>query len=565
MLLACAVCVVTSCTPPVPGGNDNTADNLNDNGPGQDNPGQVVVTIVGDGTVDQVVIGDGFVRLTATPNSGWGFEGWSGDVNSSENPITVHPETDMAVTATFVELSPVDSDFDGVFDAEDRCPSTIAGLPVDGAGCAEYQRDTDGDGLTDDIDLCPGTPAGMPVDAVGCAADEQDADNDGVDNDLDQCPQTPAGSAVNAAGCAASQLDSDNDGVADDADNCPNTPAGTAVDSNGCPVIAGCIGATGNCFVVHPTAGCSDPSCCNAVCGEDDFCCRDSWDDNCVSLATAMCDGSPPPPGGGGGGPGGGGGTCGNNIVDPGEDCDPPDGTLCSSICRFICGNGILQGNEQCEPPNTAMCDAQCRWIVDNPVISPQGDWWSNQYILNSATGLLAFNSPETYRLDASGNLMTAFVSPNVSQIQTQIGGSVTVLNAAIPLGMMVDVFRISFGSFGTVTFRAKIDAFNLAINSTDQTTTWTFDYTVSVAIADPLFGDYTVSARLQGSQTGTVGGDPSQIVWTTITGADTYCDESFTCELCTDFGGTCDADECCVVPLDTTIIIPGTWIRSGG
>lgn len=42
------------------------------------------------------------VTLTATPEAGWRFEGWSGDHTGIENPATITITKDMAVTANFV-------------------------------------------------------------------------------------------------------------------------------------------------------------------------------------------------------------------------------------------------------------------------------------------------------------------------------------------------------------------------------------------------------------------------------------------------------------------------------
>ncbi|MCO7222880.1 OmpA family protein [Pleionea sp. CnH1-48] len=58
-----------------------------------------------------------------------------------------------------------DSDGDGVFDKDDQCPNTKAGVTVDVRGC---ELDSDGDGVVDSADKCPATPAGAKVDATGC-------------------------------------------------------------------------------------------------------------------------------------------------------------------------------------------------------------------------------------------------------------------------------------------------------------------------------------------------------------------------------------------------------------
>ena len=57
------------------------------------------------------------------------------------------------------------------------------------------------------------------------------------------------------------------------------------------------------------------------------------------------------------GGGGGGGGSCGNGVVNPGEECDPPNpGNGCSSSCRSeYCGNSVCDLREDC-----VNCDADC-------------------------------------------------------------------------------------------------------------------------------------------------------------------------------------------------------------
>jgi len=43
------------------------------------------------------------VTLTATPASGWAFAGWSGDITSSDNPLTITMDANISVTATFTQ------------------------------------------------------------------------------------------------------------------------------------------------------------------------------------------------------------------------------------------------------------------------------------------------------------------------------------------------------------------------------------------------------------------------------------------------------------------------------
>lgn len=62
---------------------------------------------------------------------------------------------------------------------------------------------------------------------------------------------------------------------------------------------------------------------------------------------------------------------CGNFTIDPGEDCDPPDGLYCSTTCHACttelgcvapsaCGNGTLDVGEACDPPNGTTCSSTC-------------------------------------------------------------------------------------------------------------------------------------------------------------------------------------------------------------
>ena len=64
------------------------------------------------------------------------------------------------------------------------------------------QMDSDNDGVSDANDRCPNTPAGTKVDANGCAVVvDGDDDRDGVLNSVDQCPHSKAGAVVGRDGC----------------------------------------------------------------------------------------------------------------------------------------------------------------------------------------------------------------------------------------------------------------------------------------------------------------------------------------------------------------------------
>ena len=60
---------------------------------------------------------------------------------------------------------------------------------------------------------------------------------------------------------------------------------------------------------------------------------------------------------------------CGNGTVDPGEQCDPPNGTTCDTECQnIVCGDGVRSGNEQCDDGNLVNldgCDSHCKLEQD--------------------------------------------------------------------------------------------------------------------------------------------------------------------------------------------------------
>ena len=53
-------------------------------------------------------------------------------------------------------------------------------------------------------------------------------------------------------------------------------------------------------------------------------------------------------------------GTCGDEVVGPGEDCDPPDNGICDATCHnrppAVCGNGVVEFGEGCDLPNGPYC-----------------------------------------------------------------------------------------------------------------------------------------------------------------------------------------------------------------
>lgn len=145
---------------------------------------------------------------------------------------------DVRVVGLFSYSPPVpkgiDSDNDGIFDPQDRCPMEPGVASSDPAkhGCPP---DKDGDGIVDTKDACIDVPGVGHEDPKknGCPSDR---DNDGIVDAKDACVDVPgvANAAPAKNGCPP---DKDEDGIIDAKDACVDDP-GVASDDpkkNGCP------------------------------------------------------------------------------------------------------------------------------------------------------------------------------------------------------------------------------------------------------------------------------------------------------------------------------------------
>ncbi|GMV15516.1 MAG: OmpA family protein [Polyangiaceae bacterium] len=119
-------------------------------------------------------------------------------------------------------VAPKDSDGDGFFDPQDKCP-TVAGVAPD--GCPP--PDSDKDGFIDPEDKCPTEPGIAPD---GCP--DKDPDKDGILDPEDKCPNE---AGVAPDGCP--DKDPDKDGILDPNDKCPKEPEtkNNYLDEDGCP------------------------------------------------------------------------------------------------------------------------------------------------------------------------------------------------------------------------------------------------------------------------------------------------------------------------------------------
>ena len=116
-----------------------------------------------------------------------------------------------------------DADLDGIQDSEDSCPDEKGYANL--KGCL----DRDYDGVIDPEDKCPDA---YGEGLMGCPnADETDLDGDGVTNETDLCPDLKG--MFTAKGCP----DGDGDGVKDELDACPDLYGSAEFD--GCPLALG--------------------------------------------------------------------------------------------------------------------------------------------------------------------------------------------------------------------------------------------------------------------------------------------------------------------------------------
>lgn len=166
--------------------------------------------------------------LTQRVNARFDFQDTLTQKRDVKNGLqTHHPAIQLGVSFVFERhakrMPRIDADYDGLFDADDKCP-TEGALTADGC---QVVVDTDGDGVFDPSDKCP-LEAGDLED--GCPS--RDLDKDGVLLPQDQCPEE---AGIAPTGCP--DLDPDKDGFIGDKDQCPKEPEirNGYEDSDGCP------------------------------------------------------------------------------------------------------------------------------------------------------------------------------------------------------------------------------------------------------------------------------------------------------------------------------------------
>lgn len=110
---------------------------------------------------------------------------------------------------------------------------------------------------------------------------------------------------------------------------------------------------------------------------------------------------------------------CGNGVVDPGEQCDPPNGSTCDSNCQnVVCGDGVRSGDEQCDDGNRTNldgCDSSCHFEQAQRAVAVQMSWGTDGFCTANALGsAIGSNAQQTLQGQinsavASGSMTLAF------------------------------------------------------------------------------------------------------------------------------------------------------------
>ena len=103
---------------------------------------------------------------------------------------------------------------------------------------------------------------------------------------------------------------------------------------------------------------------------------------------------------------------CGNGTLDPGEQCDPPNGTTCDTNCQnVVCGDGVRSGSEQCDDGNRTNldgCDSSCRFEQEQRATAVQMVWGTDAFCTANALGSAIPNSTAQSTLQSEINSAVA-------------------------------------------------------------------------------------------------------------------------------------------------------------
>jgi uncharacterized repeat protein (TIGR01451 family) len=369
----------------------------------------------------------------------------------------------------------LDTDGDGVPDADDNCPTTSnpdqADADHDGVGdvcdnCPANanpdQKDSDGDGIADACDNCK----------ANANPDQLDSDHDGVGDVCDNCLNNPNPDQLDGDGdgvgdacdncrlkANADQLDADGDGVGDACDNCKTTSNADQLDADGDGVGDACD----NCKAkANPDQLDADQDGVGDACdnckakanadqadkdgdGVGDVC------DNCVSNANpTQADGDGD----------GVGDVCDNCRVKPNPDQADRDGDKVGDVCdNCVSTPNPTQADSDKDGIGDA-CDtlnADLKLVMTTKATVDKGK--ELKYAMTVGNG--GQNVPTDVRLSTAIPSGTTFVKLTKSQGTCSVSGGVVTCNLGrIAVGATAKVeltVKVSKTAPATITNSAKV------------------------------------------------------------------------------------------------------------
>lgn len=202
----------------------------------------------------------------------------------------------------------------------------------------------------------------------------------------------------------------------------------------------GCGLTADSCFIEHLKPGCRDSACCASVCADPDFayCCSMDWDFSCALRATDLCSVTSVP--------------CGSSTagsctqVHGTPSCD--NAACCESVCAFwpTCCQAAWDGTcvslalqfcmQSCNPgcPTGSTAEAEpCRSLTNDPIYSPGTSPGTPQTIAVGASvcGVIAASSASPPKNDVDVYLL------DLRTADTDADGKIKIrlrLNAGYPM-----------------------------------------------------------------------------------------------------------------------------------
>jgi hypothetical protein len=153
---------------------------------------------------------------------------------------------------------------------------------------------------------------------------------------------------------------------------------------------------------------------------------------------------------------------CGDGVLDPGEECDPPNPGICSPDCFRLtpaCGDGVIEAGEACDPPTPGLCSSACQVVpasCGDGVVEPGED--CDPPTLASCTGAVCCNE--------ACRLQTFDQSPACQTCEQKAYATDPVSNGACLLAFMSGPDGFGCAGFSG-QLQAECDALRACILST--------------------------------------------------------------------------------------------------